>query len=93
MNFDNVIIGCGPVGAYTSLLLEKNGFKTAIVEEHSKIGKPISCAGLVSIKGLKELGLKIPNNCIINKTKGAYIFSPDYTKVEAYKNARARKVV
>ena len=42
------IIGAGPAGCYLAYLLAKNGKKVQVFEEHSKIGKPVQCTGIVT---------------------------------------------
>ncbi|NPA62899.1 MAG: geranylgeranyl reductase family protein [Methanococci archaeon] len=69
-DYDVVIIGGGPVGCITGANI-KNG-KVLIVEEHQSIGVPLQCAGLISKKGVKELG---DPKGVVNKVRGAYIFS------------------
>lgn len=51
------IVGCGFVGAYTAFNLSRKNIGVTVYEEHSHIGYPPHCAGLVSITGLKRLGL------------------------------------
>ncbi|MFX0134518.1 MAG: NAD(P)/FAD-dependent oxidoreductase, partial [Candidatus Hodarchaeota archaeon] len=52
-----------------------------IFEEHSKIGMPIQCAGLISLTGFKRLRIRVPENCIQNKVRGSIIYSPNNNKV------------
>lgn len=42
------IIGGGPAGNYLAALLAKNGKKVYVYEEHSEIGKPVQCAGIIT---------------------------------------------
>lgn len=42
------IIGAGPVGSYCGYLLAKSGHQVSIYEEHSQIGLPIQCTGLLT---------------------------------------------
>lgn len=53
---DVAVAGGGPVGARVAGLLAKKGFSVAILEEHREIGRPIHCAGLVSMKCHEMLG-------------------------------------
>ncbi len=42
------IIGAGPAGCYAGYLLAKSGYNVRIFEEHSEIGKPVQCTGLLT---------------------------------------------
>lgn len=68
MNFecDILIIGGGPSGLLTGSLVSKKGFKTIVLEEHSEIGRPEQCTGLVSWR----IG-RIPRRIILNTIKTA----------------------
>jgi len=46
-----------------------------IVEEHAEIGNPVSCAGIVGLGGLKELGIK-PGKWVLNRLRGALLHPP-----------------
>lgn len=42
------IIGAGPIGCYAGYLLAKSGNKVSIYENHSRIGSPIQCTGILT---------------------------------------------
>jgi geranylgeranyl reductase family protein len=42
------IVGAGPAGSYLGYLLAKQGKEVTILEEHSKIGSPVQCTGIVT---------------------------------------------
>lgn len=42
------IVGAGPAGSYLAYLLARQGKKVTIVEEHSIVGKPVQCTGIVT---------------------------------------------
>ncbi len=48
-------------------------------EEHSSVGLPAHCAGLISVSGLRRLNIDIPKECILNRVKGATFYSPSGT--------------
>jgi len=73
---DVVVVGCGPAGSLASLEAAKKGLEVLVLEEHNVVGEPDHCAGLVSVSGLKRLGLKVPGECILNKVYGARFISP-----------------
>jgi len=43
-----IIIGAGPIGCYAGYLLAKEGYEVDIYENHSHIGSPIQCTGLLT---------------------------------------------
>lgn len=69
------IVGAGPVGLQTAIRLKELGFDATILEEHETIGVPEHCTGLISKKGVEELGLHLGDS-LQNTIKGAKIFSP-----------------
>ncbi|MCD6477699.1 MAG: NAD(P)/FAD-dependent oxidoreductase [Candidatus Aenigmarchaeota archaeon] len=56
--YDLIVCGAGPIGSYLGLRFSKRGYKTLVLEEHSEIGKPLACSGLMS----KRLWDFIPYN-------------------------------
>jgi len=71
-----IIVGAGPVGCYTAQLLKRMGYKPVILEEHSSVGKPVQCAGIVSSKLFPKTNSLIPERAIINRINGFSISSP-----------------
>ncbi|MBI5393420.1 NAD(P)/FAD-dependent oxidoreductase [Candidatus Woesearchaeota archaeon] len=67
------IIGAGPVGSYLGYLLAKNNIQTTIYEEHSQIGAPIQCTGILT-PSITEL-MKLDNEFVVNRMNNAEIFS------------------
>jgi geranylgeranyl reductase family protein len=78
---DAIVIGGGPVGCYTALHLAKHGVKVSVFEEHPQIGLPSHCAGHISIRSLRGIGLyPLPNGIIQNTFDTANFYSPIGTK-------------
>jgi digeranylgeranylglycerophospholipid reductase len=71
-----VIIGAGPVGCYTAQLLNQKGYKTVLLEEHSSVGKPVQCAGIVSSKLISSIKPYISHQAIVNKINRFVINTP-----------------
>ena len=78
---DAIVIGGGPVGSYAALNLAKLGVKVTVFEEHPEIGLPSHCAGHISIRSLRSMGLyPLPNGIVENIFNTANFYSPIGTK-------------
>jgi len=73
---DVVVVGGGPCGSFSALTAAKLGAGVVVCEEHGEVGVPSHCAGLVSLRGLRRLGLNLPREVVENEIKGAVFFSP-----------------
>jgi digeranylgeranylglycerophospholipid reductase len=71
-----VIIGAGPVGCYTAQLLKQKGYETVLLEEHSSVGKPVQCAGIISSKLISSVEPFISRQAIVNKINRFVISTP-----------------
>jgi geranylgeranyl reductase family protein len=75
-HFDLAVVGGGPCGLYASLLASRSGIDTVLFEEHESIGSPQHCAGHISLKGIRELGLRLPQRLFRGTYRGAILHSP-----------------
>ena len=74
---DVIVVGGGPVGSFAALKLAKRGKKVAVFEEHEAIGSPSHCAGHLSIRSLKSLGLyPLPAKILENTFSQANFYAP-----------------
>jgi digeranylgeranylglycerophospholipid reductase len=74
---DVIVVGGGPVGSFTALKLVKLGAEVTVCEEHQAIGKPSHCAGHLSIRSLRNLGLyPLPSKIVENTYSQANFYSP-----------------
>jgi digeranylgeranylglycerophospholipid reductase len=73
---DVVVIGAGPAGLIAAREAARRGATVTVLEEHAEIGVPCHCAGLLSIKGLKDLGIPLSSDFVQNRLKGARFYSP-----------------
>jgi len=73
---DVVVVGAGPSGSFSALTLAKMGTDVIVCEEHKEVGLPSHCAGLISVKGLKGLGLPLPAKVVENVITGVVSYSP-----------------
>ncbi len=74
---DAIVIGGGPVGSFAAWSLAKRGVGVKVFEEHAEIGSPSHCAGHLSIRSLKTLGLYPLHEKIVENTfSAANFYSP-----------------
>lgn len=76
VNTDIVVVGAGPAGIIAAREAAKRGAKVTVLEEHKEIGVPCHCAGLLSVKGLTDIGVPLNADFVQNKIKGARFHSP-----------------
>jgi digeranylgeranylglycerophospholipid reductase len=75
---DAIVVGGGPCGSFAALNLAKLGVDVNVFEEHAEIGVPCHCAGHLSIRGLKLLGLHpLPSEIVENVFYGAKFHPPN----------------
>lgn len=76
--YDIAVVGGGPAGCFVAEQLASKGRNIAVIEEHSTIGEPLHCAGLVTQR-VFDIS-KCPQTKIVqNKIYGAVIHSPSGT--------------
>lgn len=74
---DVAVIGAGPSGLIAAREASIRGAKVVVLEEHGEIGLPCHCAGLLSIRGLGQIGAPSSGaNYIQSRFRGAHFFSP-----------------
>ncbi|DAC12624.1 MAG TPA: geranylgeranyl reductase family protein [Candidatus Poseidoniales archaeon] len=84
---DALIVGAGPVGGYLAKRLANRGKSVLMVEEHSQIGRPFQCAGLVNPGSMAKVGLE---KLAQTRIWGARIHGPEGTLVEIGSSDRTR---
>ena len=79
------MVGGGPAGSFFAFELAKRGADVAIFEEHPKVGLPSHCAGHLSIRSLRSLGLyPLPGGIVENTFSAANFYSPKGTKFSVH---------
>ena len=77
-NYDVIVIGAGPVGGYLAWRLTQNGLTVLLVEEHSEIGRPFQCAGMVNPSAMERIGAF---DTVLTRIWGARMYSPSGTEI------------
>lgn len=75
MKYDVVVVGGGPAGSIAARYAAKNGALTLLIEEHTSIGSPVECTGLISTAALRESEAG-EGNFVLSRMKGAFVYSP-----------------
>jgi digeranylgeranylglycerophospholipid reductase len=82
---DAIVVGGGPVGSFAALNLAKLGAAVTVFEEHEGIGIPSHCAGHLSIRSLRNLGLYPLSGKIVENTfSQANFYSPTVFKFSVH---------
>ena len=73
--YDIAVIGAGPAGSMAAKYAAKAGSCVILLEEHSCIGWPVECAGLLGEKAMQESELS--GTSIVGRgMRGAVVYSP-----------------
>ncbi len=72
--FDLAIVGASIAGNFLCYLLSNTKLRIIVIEEHTEIGVPFQCAGIVSQK-LTQL-INVPKDIILNRVSVAKIVAP-----------------
>ncbi|HEY7185087.1 MAG TPA: NAD(P)/FAD-dependent oxidoreductase [Vicinamibacterales bacterium] len=71
---DAIVVGAGPAGLVAARCLARRGLDVAVLEEHSSIGDPVHCTGILAREAFHEFGLS--TDTILNELTTARFFSP-----------------
>jgi digeranylgeranylglycerophospholipid reductase len=86
------VVGAGPAGLLAATRIAERGFSVQVFEEHRAVGEPSHCAGLISVEGLRRLGLEPREEFIQGKVYGGHVYAPNGEHMEL-KDSRPRAYV
>jgi len=89
--YDVVVAGGSVAGLLSAREISSKGFSVLVIEEDYEIGTPEHCGGLVSIAGLKELGIIPFRKTFDHMMESAEIKSPNGKSFTI--NSKKQKVV
>ncbi len=82
---DAVVVGGGPAGCFFAFKLAQLGVAVSVFEEHPMVGLPSHCAGHLSIRSLRGLGLyPLPEGVLENTFSAANFYSPNGSKFSVH---------
>jgi digeranylgeranylglycerophospholipid reductase len=85
------VVGGSVAGLLAAREIAHSGIEVQVFEEHREIGVPEKCDGLVSSRGISELGLVPPFSVVQNRLEKAILFSPSMKEIKI--DARKQKVI
>ena len=83
---DIVVVGAGPAGSLAAMTAAKRGAHAILLEEHSAIGSPVSCAEGLSLRGIKDAGIEPVVPYVCQKIDCAHIITPNKKRIEMSSN-------
>src|SRR5262245_30985488 len=88
---DAIIVGGGPGGLHVAARLAARGHDVAVVEEHTAVGEPVHCTGILADEVFTELNL--PRSSILNPLPAARFHSPSGLDVNYQPSAPEAMVI
>ena len=82
MRPEAAVVGAGPAGILAAKRIAERGFSVQVFEEHPAVGEPSHCAGLISVEGLRRLGVEPHVSFIQGTVYGGRIYAPSGEHVE-----------
>ena len=81
-DYDVIVAGAGVAGCMAAIEASKQGVRIGLFEEHPQVGVPSHCSGVVSLSGLKLLGMTSNQAFDQRLIRGARFFPPTGSPIE-----------
>lgn len=91
LQYDVVVVGAGPAGSATAREIARSGYSVLVAEEHSQIGEPLHCSGLVTPRTLEEAG--VGDDLVLNRIAGALILTSSGGRLNIGGRGKVRALV
>jgi geranylgeranyl reductase family protein len=75
IDYDVVVVGAGPAGSMAAKYAQSNGARVLMIEEHSSVGEPVQCSGIISVRAYKEC--EVPDSLNKRGVRGAHVHAPN----------------
>jgi digeranylgeranylglycerophospholipid reductase len=79
LQIDVLVVGGGPAGLYAAECLARRGISTLVCEEHSSIGDPVHCTGILASDSFDALDL--PRDATLNTLTTAQFVAPSGQRI------------
>ncbi len=73
---DIAVVGASVSGGAAAYTAAGKNASVALFEEHNDLGYPNHCPGHISISGLRQVGIQLPQGLIQNEIRGGKFYSP-----------------
>jgi len=78
--YDVIVVGGGPAGACAARAACQGGAHVMLLEEHTQVGRPIQCTGLLSVHGIEATQTRREHR--LRAISGVSVIAPDGARLE-----------